>query len=64
VGGLPEQVEKLHKCVIARGTDELSIAQAIETAWYIDEISDSQVNDCNRDALFQQLIMYLKSYGY
>lgn len=61
VGGLPEQVEKLQKCVIAQGTDELSIAQAIETAWYMDEISDSEVNDSNQDELFQQLIMYLKS---
>lgn len=63
VGGLPEQVEKLQKCVIAQGTDELSIAQAIETAWHMDEILDSQVNDSNQETLFRQLIMYLKAYG-
>jgi glycosyltransferase involved in cell wall biosynthesis len=63
VGGLPEQVESLEKCVIARGMDELSIAQAIETAWNFDEILDSQVSEFNEEALFQDLIMYLKSHG-
>jgi glycosyltransferase involved in cell wall biosynthesis len=61
VGGLPEQVEELQKCVIAEGNSELSIARAIEMAWEVKEISDAEVSESNQNTVMQQLIMYLKS---
>jgi len=61
VGGLSEQVEKLQKCVIAEGNSELAIAKAIEAAWKMEELMDSQVNDSNRPLMTQLLVRNLKS---
>jgi len=62
VGGLPEQVKGLHKCVLVKGSDDSSVAQAIETAWKMKEILDSQVNESNQRDLILQLVIYLKSH--
>lgn len=61
VGALPEQVEKLQKCVIAGGIDELSIAKAIKKAWLMEEIADSYVYKSSQNNLMEQLVLYLKS---